>query len=92
METMGLGVLGVRLSRLQSESAEPWAPQVDETAHERRVAQRAARRAERVARAGHAPVRVAAPRRVAAHALHRLADTLAPAEPHGRGHVGQPVR
>ncbi|WP_309135314.1 hypothetical protein [Cellulomonas sp.] len=92
MDPMGMGVLGVRLSRRQAESAEPWAPQVEETRHERRLAHRAARRSERAVARAHAPARVAAPRRAAAGALHRLADALAPTEQQGSRAVGHPAR
>lgn len=95
MDAMGMGVLGVRLSQTAAESSRPWAPEVAETAHDRRAALRRSRRAERVLARAHEPVRVAAPRRAAAGALHRLADTLAPTERRGDrlgDRLGHPAR
>ncbi|QCB94163.1 hypothetical protein [Cellulomonas shaoxiangyii] len=89
---MGVGALGVRLTQVHAESARPWAPEVPESAYERRVAHRAARRAERVLQRAQAPVRVGTPRRVTAGVLHRLADAIAPAEPGGAHGAGRPVR
>ncbi|MFC8190815.1 hypothetical protein ACFUMH_04020 [Cellulomonas sp. NPDC057328] len=75
-DPIGIGALGVRLTRAEAESSRPWAPEVPETAHDRRMAERRARRAQRVLARAHAPV--ARPRAAAAGALHRLADALAP--------------
>lgn len=64
MEAMGMGVLGVRATWIEAESALPGAPTVPDGRRARR------RRPRRVG--------IARPRAAAARALHRAADLVAP--------------
>lgn len=71
MSTDGHSLLGVRAARLRATSAQPGAPVVPPSWHERRAERRAHARRTRTPR-------VARVRLATAGAMHRLADALAP--------------